>query len=227
MKFQQLQQQLISDLKKSWQKSAILGVLLVIGLIVWLPPLFQDAGTDTAIPAASAVAVVDPSAADAAAEIESEAVVLGWQDIHAMVTSAERWTPEDVRVLESDPFELDRDRFPPPILFASETDDDPGSADRAASTTAQVVQQPTGFVLKSTVMSPTRRAAYINNKLYFEGMQIKDNQSLWRIAQIQPRQVVLTSGDARYELKMPSPGYLLPSNSRPQEFPNISPQQSN
>lgn len=199
-----LQDRFLQDLKRSWQKTALLGVLFVIGLYFWVPPLLKQFGGSSTKPTASALTSRPANGlngADSADQDQGDSAEPGWQQIDSYLTQDQLYVSVDVSDKLQDPFVLDQDQFRPPALFAAESDDKP---DRIAPPVVADNSPPVieTLELKSTFLGRNRRAAYINRKLYFEGMQVSDGTNWWRIESIQARRVVLNRGEQQIELQI-------------------------
>jgi len=198
----QFKQRLWTEFKRSWQKSALLGLLLAVGLVFWMPPLLRMVQGGPA-PIASKVPAKTPPETDEAAKAEAKpAVDFDWKNTDTLLASELLLMPERGFTVAGDPFALDFDQFAPPVLFA---DDESTAAPIPAADPApaiSVVQPPSGLLLKSTFLGSQRKAAYINRRLYFEGGQIHQGTTSWHISSIQPRRVILSHGDQQFELRI-------------------------
>jgi hypothetical protein len=106
----------------------------------------------------------------------------------------------EVAAIQSDPFRVDNDQFPPPVLFAEEPKEEPKPA--------AVAKEPTEpkslerLVLKSTIVGVNRRAAFINSRLYHEGKEVRVDGESYLLSAVYPRRVILKQGDREFELKI-------------------------
>ena len=213
MNLQSLQRQLVRDLKASWQKTAVLAILLGVGLIFWIPPLVRafSGGNSNGGPAAAPAAVPTPASAAAtpaaaqptgfAAE-KSTRPVNSWQRAGELLRSDPLVRSVEVAAIQSNPFHVDHDQFPPPILFAEEPAETETDKKQTKAADVEGPRTPEGLVLKSTIVGVQRRAAYINSKLYFEGTEVRAGGEAYRLAAVFPRKVVLKRGDETFELKI-------------------------
>lgn len=212
MTFQSLTDRFLHDLKASWQKSIVLGVLLVVGLVFWVPPLLRATGSDSKASAAASTAdssstQLSPeapaditSAASASGNVSTPAV--SWKNADRFLQSDPLVRSVQVAAIQGDPFRVDQDQFPPPILFAEEpVEEIRPNADQNASA-ATDLRVADGLVLKSTIVGVRRRAAFINSKLYFEGAEVQVNGQAYRLASVHPKKVVLIRGKEVFELKI-------------------------
>jgi hypothetical protein len=137
-------------------------------------------------------AATNPSAAEA-----SSTEVITWQRVERIVASDPLVRSADVAAIRGEPFRIDQDQFPPPILFAEDAaESKPRRGDPKV---------PLGLTLKSTIVGASRRAAYINKKLYFEGTEIRgDDGRTYLLKAVHPRKVVLEEAGQTFELKIAS-----------------------
>ena len=210
MSLQSLGKQLVRDLKASWQKTVVLAILLGVGLFFWIPPLVRAVSNDssrvepaasTAAPTSAPIATATPSSPTAPNTAQQPSQPTNaWQKAGDMLRSDPLVRSVEVAAIQSNPFRIDKDQFPPPILFAEEPaeaqdDEDQGPDIKGPRT-------PDGLVLKSTIVGVQRRAAYINSKLYFEGAEVRAGGEAYRLAAVFPRKVVLQRGKETFELKI-------------------------
>ena len=210
-----LRDQFVSDLKQSWQKTAVLGVLLLVGLVLWIPPLIramvgpaesavvqapQDSRSD--LPPIEAVASFQGAAAPSAMESTSGYT---WDIFDRDSRSDPLVRSVEVAAIQSDPFRMDHSQFPPPGLFAAEEKhvDDEKPTTSEASPEKPILD---GLELKSTILGVKRRAALINKKLYFEGMDVRSTSgATFRLAAVHSKRVTLKRGNETFELKLATP----------------------
>jgi len=211
---QSLGEQLVHDVKASWQRTAILAILLCVGLVFWIPPLVRAvsggaAKSKTAAASPSVGQAFQPAPANRQAgkpaprhgssSGTSTRPTRSWQHAEERLLSDPLVRSAEVAAIQSDPFHIDHDQFPPPILFAQEP-----------AETKTLKKQTRGpralkdLVLKSTILGVQRRAAYINSKLYFEGTEIQAGGQAYRLAAVFPRKVILQRGNEMFELKITS-----------------------
>jgi hypothetical protein len=203
---QALKNQLLRDLKASWRKSALLAVLLVVGLIFWIPPLVRAVRKSPIPPAAvpSVRTQAQPTVTRSDASTERAGGTITWQTAERILETDPLVRSAEVAAIHSEPFRVDRDQFPPPILFAEEPAESKPQPEKPSDLVA-----PIGLVLKSTIVGVSRRAAYINTKLYFEGAEIRgENGQVYRLKSVHPRKVVLDQDGQELELKITEPRSL-------------------
>ncbi|MBI5761571.1 MAG: hypothetical protein HZA46_23925 [Planctomycetales bacterium] len=214
MTLRDLQTQLIRDMKRSWAKTALLGSLLVVGMVFWLPPLFKGTTSSPGRSASEAAAKPTATAAPSSTKAKSDAATrrgqpateeFSWKKADEWMESDPAAQSAEMAQVRQNPFRLDRDQFPPPILFATEP---PPVSERPSATAALAAVEPVteikGALLTSTLVSPTRRAALINDRLYNEGSQFKLEGQTFAVERILPDRVKLTQEGVVYYLTIPS-----------------------
>jgi hypothetical protein len=205
-------EQFLHDMKASWQKTALLAALFVVGLFFWVPPLIRMVSGGTASPSVAAptqanvsAPTVDSSGAAEATAAQKSAARIGWKDADEMLATDPLVQSAEVAAIQSKPFQIDHEQFPPPVLFAEEDDDTELIADKSIledpDPVAMTLDAPNGLVLKSTIVGATRRAAFINSRLYYEGKEVRTREGAkYLVTAIYPRRVVLTREQETYEL---------------------------
>lgn len=215
MNVQAFKNQLLHDLKASWQKTALLALLFSVGLCFWIPPLVRAIKKKAPHPVAVAapqsvgisVAGGSSAAAGMAGQTDPKKVEFTWERGERLLRTAALVRSVDVAALRGDPFKMDRDQFPPPVLFEEEPFKAPIAAKPQAEikppsiTDAKLAEK---LVLKSTIVSAKRRAAFINDKLYYEGREIQVDGQTYVLSVVSPRKVLLKQGTATFELIIPS-----------------------
>lgn len=202
---------IVSFVHQNWQASALVAVLLLIGFVL-KQPADSDKGTGQ-------VGQADPEnrRSELRHDLDSDLrrndlqSAIAWQESDITSQAGAELVPVGFNAQERDPFELDREQDSPPILFEenSETADSTGteSADQT------LIASDSKLLLMSTFLSDTRRAAYINQQLYFEGMQIRDGSNWWQVQRIEPRQVILAHGEDRHTLKIKASSVSVPAEA--------------
>ena len=208
--------QLIEDLKRSWQKTLALGVLLLVFGFVAVPPIMDAFGGPTArVHAANVTPSPTPqttaTAPDTKRDSTPNSVNYRWQDADKLFAADPLLVSADERFI-TDPFAIDYNEFPPPILFAQDdqqvlAEEEQKRIARAAKRKIvvppkQATPQEKGFVLHSTVVGEFRRAAMLNGRLYSEGADITHNGETYQLAAVFDRRVVLTRAGEAFELRL-------------------------
>ena len=198
-----LKNQLLHDLKASWQKTAVLGVLFAVGCVFWLPPIVRAFTGGSATPSTTAAAIPSTAAATASStpspETTAKETPFSWEQAEKVRGSSPLMQSANVAAIHGDPFRLDRDQFSPPIAFA----DEPVREVSLSSETDMDTTVTDKLILKSTIVGVKRRAALINDKLYLEGRTITVEGQTYVLTSVQPRRVVLTQGETVFELTIP------------------------
>ena len=207
MFFRNLCNQFLHDLKANWQKSALLGVLFVIGLFFWIPPLYRAvAGRTPTAPVAKAPATaaipVTTKTPRAAGSKPAPRNVAGSGQPDRFDVERRRRDPlvqsVDPSAIRTDPFHIDLDQFSPPVVFVKEPKvSKPQQKTPVAKTPPHL---PDGLVLRSTIVGASRRAAFINRKLYFPGMDVRFDGEVYRLIAVHARRVVLRRDSVDFDL---------------------------
>lgn len=203
-----LTNQFLHDLKANWQKSVLLGVLFVIGLFFWVPPVYRALAGRKPTP----TVVKTPPTAHQPVAAGRTPVALAQQTAHASSSASEKSHRSDTgpmrradRLVQSvapsairkDPFHVDPDQFPPPVVFAKEPKVE---KPKQAVSDAAPPHLPEGLVLRSTILGANRRAAFINRRLYFPGMDVRFDGAVYKLIAVHPRRVVLRRGSVDFDL---------------------------
>lgn len=208
-----LKNQLFRDLKKSWQKTAALGALLIVGLVFWIPPLVKAMVGKSSPPKPAQKVVAAPVSPEIRVETTFKAnptpaetpddSEFGWQNIDEYLQSDPLVRSAEVAAIQGDPFRIDHDQFPLPVLFAEDSVDE-GSANAQTDLPVPPDQDLSDqIVLKSTIIGAKRRAAVINGKFYREGTDIVLNGQTYRLTAVARRKVTLSQGKRLIELRIP------------------------
>jgi hypothetical protein len=208
---QGLLKQLLYDLKQSWQKSVLLGLLLLVGMYFWIPPLYRSVFVNSAAATPVVAAPVTgtatspspiptfttPTGIDSAGDSSS----IDWENIAKVLRNDLLLQSAETAVGARNPFGIDHEQFPLVGLFTP----DPEPSDEPAETVADsdADRLPSSLVLRSTIVGSRRKAAFINRKLYIEGSAFAVDGRTFLLAAVHPRHVILTSGKKTYELGLP------------------------
>jgi hypothetical protein len=218
-----IRSQFLHDLKASWQKSALLGILLVLGLFFWIPPLvramsgsFETSSPESRTSNSNSVAVPVPLE-KASQPPGPTAHSITWEKADDLLATDPLVQSAEIASVRGNPFEVATDQFSPPILFG---EDEPAGVpksksapqvargttrDPAATAAAKPVipRGPSGLTLKSTILGEKRRAALINETLYSEGSVVQVDGEDYLLAAVRSRQVELKKGDQVFVLDLP------------------------
>lgn len=207
---QVLTNQLVTDLKASWQKTALLGVLLLVGCCFWIPQLMRSlsgksAKIEVAQAAPAAVAAPARSGSDTTTVSAEPAAkqAFTWKRGERLLQTDPLVRSAEVAAIQTDPFQIDVDQFPPPVLFEQDIQPvrGPETPAEPAIVDSRLVEK---LVLKSTILGRNRKAALINDKVYFVGRKIQVDGQVFLVSAIYPRRVLLKQGDDVFELVMPN-----------------------
>ncbi|MDA1015650.1 MAG: hypothetical protein O3A00_14500 [Planctomycetota bacterium] len=141
-----------------------------------------------------------------------DSIAYRWQDIDKLFAGDPLLISADERFV-NDPFAIDYSEFPPPVLFAQDgeqvlAEEEEKRKARAAARRKtntrpkQATPQEKGFVLHSTIVGKSRRAAVLNSRMYSEGADIKHNGETYQLAAVFDRRVVLTRAGEAFELRL-------------------------
>lgn len=202
------QQQLMQDLRKSAPKTAVLVLLLLVGLYFWIPPLlkaFASEGSSTQTPSPVVAVSTSPATPSGSlptsndkttvqkTEHDSAAIAQSLKECRALQSAKIDELPEK-------PFTLNLDQFPIPVLVSDEVESVP--APMAAIEVAKPADTLHGLMLKSTIVGSQQRAAWINNRLYREGHSVPWNGQTLRLSSISRKSVTLTDGTNEWQLTL-------------------------
>tara|TARA_R110000850_G_scaffold77904_9_gene168619 strand:+ start:242 stop:898 length:657 start_codon:yes stop_codon:yes gene_type:complete len=201
-------EQLIHDLKVSWQKTLILSLLLLVGIYFWIPPLYRAIRGSASASSASARTTVKeipqrPPVKTEMSFAQSEPADEprhSWEKFDTLMQTDPLVQSVQMGAMQKNPFEVDRDQFSPPVLFAEEPREPVQAPEKSTPKPAPVL--PEDLVLKTTIIGKTRKAAIINNKLYYEGKSFEHNESTYVLEQVAARNVILSQGTHKFELKI-------------------------
>jgi hypothetical protein len=206
-------QQLLRDLKASAPKTAALGLLLLVGLYFWVPPLVRAfsgnspglAAADSTTPTLSAKTAATPASdAGTSSTTSTPATSARSTDDTTAACNSEAWNrllkehrflqPANVDEFPAKPFGVNDEQFPLPVLFAEDAES------AVTATKTKPIEKLDGLLLKSTIVGTRRRAAWINNRLLREGQSVSWNGHLLRLVAVNRKSVTLAEGDRQWQL---------------------------
>lgn len=202
-------QQLLHDLKVSWQKTLLLSLLFLVGLYFWIPPLYRAVrGTSgSAIVPEKVKTVAVPTRPPVKTEMSfaqsnepGEEATPSWQQFDSLMQSDPLVQSVQMGAVQKNPFAVNRDQFSPPILFAEEPVE--SKTDVKQQVKKEIFVLPKDLVLKTTIIGKNRRAAIINNKMHYEGKTFKHKNVTYVLEQVAARNVTLRQGEHKFELKI-------------------------
>lgn len=205
MNVSKFSQQLVRDMKASAGKTAALGLLLLVGLYFWLPPLLKAFSGDA--PAAPVTAPAASSSTTASGSVSStpnpttspkkphdSAEIIKLIHEHPLMQSVQ------VEEMPEKPFGLDEDSIPLPVEIESDLFAEPPPP--PAKPKDKPIERLVDLTLKSTLIGPTRRAAMINNRLYHEGQSVPWNNKQLLLESVSRKSVTLTDGSQSWQLTL-------------------------
>ena len=207
-------QQLARDMKASAAKTGVLGVLLLVGLYFWLPPLlsaFSGGPTATAAtpatvasspaaevpsssPASTGSASPTPNSTTTAKQPPDSAVIAKLLREHPLMQ------PVNAQEVPEKPFGLDYDSMPLPVEI--EKDSLADLLPPPPKPLPPPIERLDGLTLKSTLVGPTRRAAMINNRLFQEGQMVPWKNKQLQLESVTRKSVTLTDGSQSWQLTL-------------------------
>lgn len=201
-------EQLLHDLKVSWQKTLLLGLLFLVGFYFWIPPLYR-ALRGTAAPAI-VPAEVNTQAMPHRPPVKTEMSFAqsdspeetrnSWKQFDSLMQSDPLVQSVQMGAVQKNPFKVNRDQFSPPILFADESETSNEDSQHNQEKVVQVL--PADLVLKTTIIGKYRKAAIINNKMYYEGKTLEHEDVTYILERVATRNVILRQGAQKFELKI-------------------------
>ena len=207
MNFSAISKQLVRDMKASLGKTVVLGILLLVGLYFWVPPLlkaFSDGAKSASAPTTSAdnKSAVSRETTATTTEPNSSEPLKKSRDSQAIAKLFDEqslWQPVSAEEMPPKPFGINDELLPLPVLIA---DDDLPALPKAAKPAPKPVDKLDGLVLKSTLVGPTRRVAIINNQLFREGQSVSWNDKQLRLESVTRKSVTLTDGSQSWQLTL-------------------------
>ena len=203
-------QQLVHDLKVSWQKTLMLGLLLLVGLYFWIPPLYR-AMRGTSAPELTP-AKVSPAPIPQRPPVETEmsftqldpkeTTLHSWEQFDSLMHTDPLVQSVQMGAIQRNPFEVNRDQFSPPILFAEEPVETEPKPVQVEKQEPEIKALPDEIVLTTTIIGKFRKAAMINKKLYYEGKPFQYDNVTYVLERVADRSVILRQGDQTFELKI-------------------------
>lgn len=205
MNLSSLSKQLIRDMKASAAKTAVLALLLLVGLFFWVPPLLKAFSSGTTPTATTAVAATSGSAttAPATASPNSQEPIKKSRDSKTLLKLLREQPllqPASAEEMPQRPFGLNEDLLPLPVLIADDSLAEPPQS--AAKSDPKTIEKLDGLVLKSTLVGPTRRVAIINNHLFREGQTVPWNDKQLLLESVSRKSVTLTDGSQSWQLTL-------------------------
>jgi hypothetical protein len=204
MNLSSLSKQLIRDMKASAAKTAVLALLLLVGLFFWVPPLLKAFSSGTTPTSATTVAATSGSTtAPATASPNSSEPIKKSRDSKTLLKLLHEQPllqPASADEMPQRPFGLNEDLLPLPVLIADDSLAEPPQS--APKSDPKTIEKLDGLVLKSTLVGPTRRVAIINNHLFREGQTVPWNDKQLLLESVSRKSVTLTDGTQSWQLTL-------------------------
>lgn len=203
MNLSKFSQQLVRDMKASAAKTAVLGLLLLVGLYFWVPPLLKAFASETpatpvvttSSPEAAAIPTNSaPSSTTTTKESHDSAAITKLLHEHPLMQ------PASAEEMPEKPFGLNVDLIPLPVLIADDSLAEPPPP--ISKPTPKPIERLEGLTLKSTLIGSTRRAAMINNRLFNEGQSVPWKDKQLRLELVTRKAVTLTDGEQSWQLTL-------------------------
>lgn len=196
---------LARDLKANAAKSAVLGVLLLVGMYFWIPPLWRAvAGSSPAVATVPETVPATPPASTTpppTSTIPPAPQSVTWHEAERIRTEDDLFrsaSPTDVR---ANAFVFDAGFLPIDVEFGEE-EKVAGTADSTKPTGAAPLSDRAALTLKSTLIGSNRRVAIINGRTYSEGAVVAAAGRSWTLLNIEPRRVLLDGDGGTLELRI-------------------------
>lgn len=200
--------QLVRDMKASAGKTAVLALLLLVGLFFWVPPLLKafSSGATAAMPATSVdtkaaasgstatVSTASPNSSESPKKSRDNKTLL------KLLHEQPLLQPASAEEMPQKPFGFNEDLLPLPVLIADDALADPPAP--APKSAPKPIEKLDGLVLKSTLVGPSRRVAIINNQLFREGQSISWNDRQLLLESVSRKSVTLTDGSQSWQLTL-------------------------
>lgn len=199
-------QQLVRDMKASAAKTAVLALLLLVGLFFWVPPLLKafSSGTPASLPVTDAKTVSSGSTVSPDTVLpqsnESSKKTHDSKTLLKLIQEEPLFQPARADEMPQQPFGLNDDLLPLPVLIA-----DDSLAEPLPSIEKPIPKPPEkldGLVLKSTLVGPTRRVAIINSQMFREGQTVPWNNRHFVLESVSRKSVKLKDGRQSWVLTL-------------------------
>jgi len=211
-------QKLRKEIAGNGKKAAILGLLLVVGLFVWIPQIGRLLSGSKEFAVSPAPTTTPLPSAISADQQTSTSSSLTWQQLADNIDRNDFLHPVPPSSGIRSPF---GEQPPEPEVEIVNIDDpEPLVIEQPPPKPVQteLLPAPSQLVLKSTLQGKSTRGAVINGRYYREGETLESEQTSYTLSRVEPRRVILQSGDQFFELLIPS---VLPRSEY--KFPPTAP----
>lgn len=206
---------LAKDLTANGKKTALLGVLLIVGMFIWIPQLSRTFNSSAHYAVATpAPQIAPPSAISADPPASGEKPAWTWNQLSDWLEQGEYTRSIPPPSGTPNPFEGPKEEDPPQVTIQPVLDPLPpvtAPIQPSAPSANEYLPAPPTLVLKSTLQGKQMRGAVINDRYYSEGESIETDEATYILDQVEPRRVILRDGNQSFELLIPS---VLPRSSR-------------
>lgn len=199
--------QLIRDMKASAAKTAVLALLLLVGLFFWVPPLLKAFSSGpTVTPTTSNDVKVASSGSTATESIASPNSLKSAnkprdsKTLLKLLHEQPLLQPASTEEMSRNPFVLNDDWLPLPVEIEKDEFAEPLAT--APKPAPKPIEKLDGLVLKSTLIGPSRRVAIINNHLFHEGQNVPWNDRQLLLESVNRKSVTLTDGSQSWQLTL-------------------------
>lgn len=207
MNLSSISRQLVREMKASGGKTAVLVLLLLVGLYFWVPPLLKafSSGATAASPTSvhAKVASNDSTAATSGtspATTESAKKSYDSKTLLRLLHEQPPLQPASAQEMPPKPCGLNDELLPLPVIIAG------GNLAEPSPPTAKFIakrnEKLDGLFLKNTLIGPSRRVAIINNQRFREGQNIAWNGRQLLLESVNRKSVTLTDGSQSWQLTL-------------------------
>ena len=203
-----ISKQLLRDMKASAAKTAVLALLLLVGLFFWVPPLLKAFSSDSSATPTKPVEAKPASSGSTAVTAASNSTDAAKKPLDSAAMNKRRrdqplLQPASAEEMPQKPFGLNDDLLPLPVLIAEDAFAEPPPI---VIPPPKLIEKLDGLVLKSTLVGPTRRVAIINNKMFREGQTVPWNDKQLLLESVSRKSVTLSSGSQSWQLTLKDSG---------------------
>lgn len=211
-------QKLHKEITGNRKKAAILGVLLLIGLSIWIPQigrLLSGPGEFAVSPPPASTSPAPATSAGTSPALSTNES-LSWHQLADWIERGDYLHPVAPATGISNPFGSSPTK--PDVAIVPIIDPEPPVVEQPPPQPVkkELLPAPSQLVLRSTLQGKTTRGAVINDQYYREGDTLESNETSYTLSHVEARRVILKSGDQYFELLIPSvlprTDYSLPSS---------------
>ncbi|MGA2061939.1 MAG: hypothetical protein ABSG67_15745 [Thermoguttaceae bacterium] len=204
MNIQKISKQIKHEIAAHPKKAIVLGIMMVVGLFIWIPHVLGWLNKSEEGPKSSGTQVavnMSPgqtnSANNLSANKENKPLQYSWKEVL-------KWMNNDPRTRPAQQLTIDRD----PFQGSKEATDE--TKEEAEAKAPPVSPASLGMALTSTIIGPNGGIARIGGRTYNQGQTIeavKEGRNYkFVLTEIHDRKVVLELEGESFELSIPEPG---------------------